>query len=142
MENKQEYLSNFKCYYRKVRVAVFGYKIGENSLRIVEILCSVKDQFSKEVAKRVFQEFIFKSRPICDGKVTINGYYGTFHPTVYSVKIKEGDSESYTFKKHCQTQYYHPINCEITLNDNRIVKDGKFVKLPNTKPQVIKIKKL
>lgn len=114
-QHQEEYYSNFKCYTKKTRIAIFGRKLGEN-LQIVEIHCSVKDQFCKLIAKRTYQEFL--NKPLEEeGKGNVHGYYGTFHPTVYTIPIKEGDSQRYIFEIWCKNNYFHKFEQDKTYRE-------------------------
>lgn len=110
MEQNKEYYSNFKCYDSKGRrLAIFGRQKA-NSIQIVEIKCSKDDQFHKSIAKRVYEEWLKK--PLTEnhkGQVNINGFYGTFHPEVYTIFIIEENKSLWTFNQHCKNNYYHKV---------------------------------
>lgn len=130
---KNEYFSNFKCYYKNKRVAVFGYKSDEDHVKIVEILCNINDQFSKKVAKTVFENL--SNLSVENGKQVISCDFGVFHPNIYNIRVNPGDTSEYTFKKHCANQYYKKCDRIARYHETILFKDKE-------KSIVLKSKKL
>ena len=49
------YFANYKCWNdKKQRVAVFGKETGSGTIKIFELYCNKDDQFSKKLAKTIY----------------------------------------------------------------------------------------
>ncbi len=131
METNKGYLFNSKNWDIKGRrVSVIGQEI-EGKLRIWELTCSKSDSYKKLTAKVVYDMWCM------DNKGS-----SKFHPKIHFIDIKEGDSAKYTFEQYCSNNFYKLIPCQITIQDNRLYKNGSFIKVSHSSPKVVKIKTL
>jgi hypothetical protein len=110
------YLLNTRLYCPKGRrIAVFGQQIGDK-IEIFELYCSKNDQFCKSLAKSIYSHQLRNTG-------FFNAKYCPFHPKIYLIDIKEGDTFRYTFEQHCLWNYHH-----LNIVD-KVVKVNKYIKL-------------
>lgn len=108
MINKQKYFYNSKLFTEKGnRLSVFGRQIG-NKLEIWELKCSKSDNYNRRLARNVYEYF---TNQIPEGKLnplmlSIIKPETMYHPTVYLIPIKEGNSSKFTFDTHCKFNNY------------------------------------
>jgi len=107
-----EYYSNFKRYLPDGRrCALFGREL-DGKLEIFEIFCSKHDQFSKDLAKSVYNNYVYSS----SGNTIVYLKSKTYHPKIHNIEIKKGDTAKYTFKKYCEENFYAKKTLEVTRN--------------------------
>ena len=119
-QNKEEYYCNFKCYNEKgQRLALFGRLLENGKLEVFKLRCSKQDQFKKELAYRVYNEWL----KVADNlyKKQISTIYGVYfneegklqplveghRPTIELVTVAEENKPLWTFNQHCKNSYYH-----------------------------------
>lgn len=119
MENKQEYYFNSKLYDQKSRrISVFGRQIGDK-LEIWELKCSKSDNYNRKLAQDLY-------RSHRENEETSS----TYHPTIYKIAIKEGNSAKHEFRLHCLFNYLHKFE-EEKLEKRTFL--GKFIELEGFK---------
>lgn len=98
MNTEQDYLVTYRFFDEKGRrLSIFSRWMKKRSVLIITVItCSKKDQFSKQYARDLFEEW---RNPI--GKP----YPGEVHPIQLSLPI-ENNKPKYTFLKWCKENYF------------------------------------
>lgn len=107
------YFANYKCWNaKKQRIAVFGRETGSGTIEIFELYCNKDDQFSKELAKTIYNNWM--KYP----ELFIKEY--AFHPKLQYKNIKQGDSAKFIFDEYCRNNFYHLYTKEVKYEETAL----------------------
>ncbi len=143
------YYSNLKVYNDKgQRVAVFGAPIGAvgefdasgatpthwNAIEVFEVTCSKKDQFSKKLAKELWDKYNTEKDKF-DGKCN-NCVY---HPKIHTIAPEDPKRPKWSFLKYVNDTFHKERLVVVSPAEGLNVKNVKTFINQKTKEVYIKI---
>lgn len=136
----QNYYCNLKAYdERGKRVAVFGRLLQPTSadresttVEVFELYCSTKDQFTKHIAKDVYEQYLTTGEKKCNGC--------EFHPKIYTIEAEDPKRPKWSFLRHIQNNFYSQWTTKLEIEPNIKLAGVKVV--INKNKNIVEIKTL
>lgn len=99
--------SNLRRYNAKgQRIALFA-ELKENKLRIFELTCSKRDQFSKQLARSVFDAYHKEGSWATDEQgVFVECGKVVYRPRIFDVKLEDSNKPKWSFLKFVSENYF------------------------------------